>query len=51
MNERITGKEAAHVAEDMVSRGPVRLVASNDVQEAQAAALPSAGSEKRGTPS
>jgi hypothetical protein len=48
--ERITGKEAAHVADDMASRGPVRLVASNDVQEAQAAALPSAGSEQRGTP-
>jgi hypothetical protein len=48
--ERITGKEAAHVAEDMASRGPVRLVASNDIQEAQAAALPSADSEQRGTP-
>jgi hypothetical protein len=48
--ERISGKEAAHVAEDMASRGPVRLVASDDAQEGQIAALPSAGSEQGGMP-
>ena len=42
MKQRISGKQAAHVAEDVASRGPVRLVASDDVQEAQAAALPAA---------
>jgi hypothetical protein len=30
----------------MASRGPIQLVASNDVQEAQAAALPAACTEQ-----
>ena len=46
MKERIPGKEATQVAEDMASRGPVRLIASNDVAEAQGAALPSADPEQ-----
>jgi hypothetical protein len=44
MKQQISGKEAAHVAEDMASRGPVRVVASDDVQGAPAA-LPSTESE------
>jgi hypothetical protein len=31
-SQPISGKEAAHVAEDMASRGSVRVVASDDVQ-------------------
>jgi hypothetical protein len=46
MKQRISGKQGAHVAEDMASRGPARLVASDDVQEAQAAAMPPACSEQ-----
>ena len=42
----ISGKEATQVAVDMASRGPIQLVASNDVQEAQGAALPSPDSEQ-----
>src|SRR3981081_1703134 len=43
--QRISGKEAARVAEDMAKPGPVRVVAASEAQEAPGALVPSPGSE------
>ena len=43
--QRISGKEAARVAEDMAKPGPIRVVEPREVQEAPGALVPSAGSE------
>jgi hypothetical protein len=45
MKTRISGKEAARVAEDMAKPGPIRVVEPREVQEAAGALVPSAGSE------
>jgi hypothetical protein len=45
MKTRISGKEAARVAEDMAKPGPIRVVATSEVQEAPGALVPSPGSE------
>jgi hypothetical protein len=45
MKTRISGKEAARVAEDMAKPGPIRLVAASEAQEAPGALVPSPGSE------
>ena len=43
--QRISGKEAARVAEDMAKPGPIRVVAASEAQEAPGALVPSPGSE------
>src|SRR6202048_2535659 len=43
--QRISGKEAARVAEDMAKPGPVRVVSASEAQEAPGALVPSPGSE------
>src|SRR5256884_3964275 len=43
--QRISGKEAARVAEDMAKPGPIRVVAASEAQEAPGALVPSTGSE------
>ena len=43
--QRISGKEAVRVAEDMAKPGPIRVVEPREVQEAPGALVPSAGSE------
>jgi hypothetical protein len=43
--QRISGKEAARVAEDMAKPGPIRVVAASEAQEAPGALVPSSGSE------
>src|ERR1700720_1871252 len=45
MKTRISGKEAARVAEDMAKPGPIRVVAASEAQEAPGALVPSPGSE------
>jgi hypothetical protein len=52
MKTRISGKEAARVAEDMAKPGPVRVVAASEAQEAPGALVPSPGSEldRKGPP-
>ena len=48
MKTRISGKEAARVAEDMAKPGPIRLVeavSASEAQEAPGALVPSPGSE------
>jgi hypothetical protein len=45
MKTRISGKEAARVAEDMAKPGPTRLVDLSEAQEAPSALVPSPGSE------
>jgi ATP/maltotriose-dependent transcriptional regulator MalT len=45
MKTRISGKEAARVAEDMAKPGPIRVVATSEAQEAPGALVPSPGSE------
>jgi hypothetical protein len=45
MKTRISGKEAARVAEDMAKPGPIRVAEPREVQEAAGALVPSAGSE------
>src|SRR4249919_899332 len=43
--QRISGKEAARVAEDMAKPGPIRVVAASEAQEAPGALVSSPGSE------
>src|SRR3979490_1350308 len=43
--QRIAGKEAVRVAEDMAKPGPIRVVEPREVQESPGALVPSAGSE------
>jgi hypothetical protein len=43
--QRISGKEAVRVAEDMAKPGPIRVVAASEAQEAPGALVPSPGSE------
>ena len=43
--QRISGKEAARVAEDMAKPGPIRVVAASEAQEAPGALVPSPGAE------
>ena len=43
--QRISGKEAVLVAEDMAKPGPIRVVEPREVQEASGSLVPSAGSE------
>ena len=43
--QRISGKEATRVAEDMAKPGPIRVVAASEAQEAPGALVPSPGSE------
>jgi hypothetical protein len=46
--QRISGKEAARVAEDMAKPGPIRVVeavSASEAQEAPGALVPSPGSE------
>jgi hypothetical protein len=53
MKTRISGKEAARVAEDMAKPGPIRVVeavAASEAQEAPGALVPSPGSEPERTP-
>jgi hypothetical protein len=48
MKTRISGKEAARVAEDMAKPGPIRVieaVSASEAQEAPGALVPSPGSE------
>jgi hypothetical protein len=45
MKTRISGKEAARVAEDMAKPGPIRVVATSEAQEAPGGLVPSPGSE------
>jgi hypothetical protein len=41
MKTRISGKEAARVAEDMAKPGPIRVVAASEAQEVPGALVPS----------
>src|SRR6202047_1673693 len=43
--QRISGKEAVQVAEDMAKPGPIRVVAASEAQDAPGALVPSPGSE------
>jgi hypothetical protein len=45
MKTRISGKEAARIAEDMAKPGPIRVVAASEAQEAPGALVPSPGSD------
>jgi hypothetical protein len=46
MKQRISGKEAVLVAEDMAQRGPVRLLAPSELEEIVGAPAPSTASEQ-----
>jgi hypothetical protein len=46
MKQRISGKQAARVAEDMAKRGPIRLIAGNEGELQTTALVPSDGPEQ-----
>src|SRR5262249_45057301 len=44
--QRISGKQAARVAEDMAKRGPIRVIAGSEVEQQTTALVPSDGPEQ-----